>query len=264
MRKSLVCVGWAVLAMVAGTAWLVGWCQGGAQVPPQATAKMVWVWWEAERPVATNFPPPERNPFAPSNPQEAAVLSEGRWIGITGKYTQTPFLEYEVTVPQTGDYHFFVRKFWKHGPFRWRFDGQSWQEVPFEVASLDGEELRTFIVANWVYAGQVRLTAGKHRLRIEQTNSEGAAAYDCFLLINRLWVPKGKLKPGEQAEVDAQGWSPFDPDADAFAPSPIDLRSLNEKFAGESGSETRRLVCAQRCARQGADELGRIEGERHP
>jgi len=235
LRKSLVRVGWAVLAMVAGMAWLVGWRQGKAQMPVQAAAKLVWVWWEAERPIATNFPPPERNPFAPSNPQEAAVLSEGRWIGITGKYTQTPFLEYEVTIPQTGDYHFFVRKFWKHGPFRWRFDGQPWQEVPFEVGLLDSEELRTFIVANWVYAGQVRLTAGKHRLRIEQTNSEGAAAYDCFLLINHLWMPKGKLKPGEQAKGNAQGWSPFDPDADTFAPSPIDLRPLNEKFAGEKG-----------------------------
>ncbi|MGQ9463047.1 MAG: hypothetical protein ACUVRR_08335 [Candidatus Fervidibacter sp.] len=194
-----------------------------------------WVWWEAEKPAATNFPPPERNPFAPQNEKEAVVLSEGQWIGITGKYAETPFLEYEVTVPQTADYHFFVRKFWKHGPFRWRFDDQPWQEVPFEISLLDSEELRTFIVANWVYAGQVRLTSGKHRLRIEQAGKEGAAAYDCFLLVNLLWIPKGKIKPGEKANISVAGWSPFDPDADVFSPSPIDLRSLNEKFAGEKG-----------------------------
>ncbi len=209
-------------------------CQATKPVKP-ATNQLVWVWWEAEKPTVTNFPPAERNPFAPQNEREAAVLSEGRWIGITGRYEQTPFLEYEVTVPQTSDYHFFVRKFWKHGPFRWKFDDQPWQEVPFEVSLLDSEELRTFIVANWIYAGQVHLTAGKHRLRIEQTTAEGAAAYDCFLLINRLWIPKGKLKPGERTQTAVVGWCPFDPDADNFSPSPIDLRSLNEKFAGEKG-----------------------------
>lgn len=219
--------------------WLVGLMLGALLMQllngQLSKSRPVWVWWEAEEPVVTNFPPPERNPFAPQNSQEASVLSEGRWIGITGKYEQTPFLEYEVAVPQTDDYHFFVRKFWKHGPFRWRFDDQPWQEVPFDVSLLDSEELRTFIVANWIYAGKVRLTAGKHKLRIEQTNKEGAAAYDCFLLINRLWIPKGKLKPNEKAQVQVVGWSPFDPDTDGFATSPIDLRSLNEKFAGEKG-----------------------------
>jgi len=229
---------WALAAATTIAVALVGMkhlsCQASKTMGSD-TAKLLWVWWEAEKPSATNFPPPERNPFAPLNEREAAVLSEGKWIGITGKYEQTPFLEYEVTVPQTADYHFFVRKFWKHGPFRWRFDDQDWQQVPFEVSLLDSEELRTFIVANWIYAGQVRLTAGKHRLRIEQTNTEGAAAYDCFLLINRLWVPKGKLKPNEKVQVAVAGWAPFDPDPDSFSPSPIDLRYLNEKFAGEKG-----------------------------
>src|SRR5206468_9911910 len=31
------------------------------------------------------------------------------------------------------------------------------------------------------------------------------------------------------------GWFPFDPKPDTFADSPIDLRFLNEKFAGEHG-----------------------------
>ncbi|MCS7186400.1 MAG: hypothetical protein RMK89_05530 [Armatimonadota bacterium] len=229
---------WLVATTVVATVSLVGMrqlnCQSAKSTKPTA-AQIVWVWWEGEKPAATNFPPPERNPFAPLNEREASVLSEGRWIGITGKYEQTPFLEYEVNVPQTDTYHFFVRKFWKHGPFRWRFDDQSWQEVPFEVSLLDEEELRTFIVANWIYAGQVQLTAGKHRLRIEQTNKEGAASYDCFLLINRVWIPKGKLKPNERVQVAVAGWSPFDPDSDIFSLSPIDLRSLNEKFAGEKG-----------------------------
>lgn len=231
------CAALSLLSLTMGMT-LIGVRQSGCQVAKSqksTVSQLVWVWWEAEKPIATNFPPPERNPFAPLNEREAAVLSEGRWIGITGKYAQTPFLEYEVAVPQAGEYHFFVRKFWKHGPFRWRFDNQPWQEVPFDVSLLDSEELRTFIVANWIYAGQVRLTAGKHSLRIEQTTNEGAASYDCFLLINRLWIPKGKLKPSEKTQLEIAGWFPFDPDADNFESSPIDLRSLNEKFAGEKG-----------------------------
>ncbi|MFA4016719.1 MAG: hypothetical protein RUDDFDWM_001830, partial [Candidatus Fervidibacterota bacterium] len=60
------------------------------QAETKPTAQLLWVWWEAEKPAATNFPPPERNPFAPLNEREATVLSEGRWIGITGKYAETP------------------------------------------------------------------------------------------------------------------------------------------------------------------------------
>ena len=81
---------------------IVGLKQLNCQAAKPAT-QLLWVWWEAEKPTATNFPPPERNPFAPLNEREATVLSEGRWIGITGKYAETPFLEYEVTVPQTAD-----------------------------------------------------------------------------------------------------------------------------------------------------------------
>ncbi|MCS6861129.1 MAG: hypothetical protein NZT92_12505 [Abditibacteriales bacterium] len=198
------------------------------------TAPPSWLWWEAEKPLATNFP--AQNPFAPANEREAAVLSEGRWVGVAGNYGgRTMFLEYAVSVPKAGDYHFYVRKFWKHGPFRWRFDSQAWQEVGRDIALLDEEELRLHIVANWIYAGQVKLSAGQHILRIELTAQDGAAAFDCFLLTPTVWFPKGKLKPGEKVHRTMQGWFVFDPEPDTFAASPIDLRSLNEKFAGEKG-----------------------------
>ncbi len=225
-------IGW--MWLVALAAATVSWLLGQPTLGTKRT-QPVWVWWEGETPAATNFPTPDRNPFAPLNPQEARVLSQGRWIGIDGSYPQVPFLEYVVSVPRTDNYHFFVRKFWKHGPFRWRFDEQPWQEVPHEVSLLDEEELRTFIVANWIYAGQVRLAAGTHRLRVELTGKSGAAAFDCFLLINQLWIPKGSLKPNERASVSVEGWAPFDPEADPFSPSPLDLRRLNEKVAGEKG-----------------------------
>ncbi len=196
-----------------------------------------WIWWEAEKPVKTNFPPPENNPFAPNNPSESAVLSEGSWIGISGNYEgKTMFLEYIVNVPEDALYHFYVRKFWKHGPFRWKFDEQEYSVVGSNISLLDEENLRKFIVANWIYAGIVQLSSGQHKLRIELIGDQGASAFDCFLLTTQLWLPKGKLKPNEKREIQIPGnWFPFDPNLDKFSISPIDLRDLNEKIAGEKG-----------------------------
>lgn len=223
-RRSAVIVGLVLVAALVTTC-----SKSSSQTAPSS-----WLWWEAEKPSATNFP--AQNPFAPANEREAAVLSEGRWIGVAGDYGgRTMFLEYAVNVPQAGDYHFYVRKFWKHGPFRWRFDNQVWQEVGRDISLLDSEELRLHIVANWIYAGQVKLSAGQHNLRIELTAKDGAAAFDCFLLSPTVWFPKGKLKPGEKMNRMMEGWFAFDPEPDAFAQSPIDLRYLNEKFAGEKG-----------------------------
>lgn len=196
-----------------------------------------WIWWEAEKPVKTNFPTPENNPFAPNNSSESAVLSENSWIGVSGDYEgKTMFLEYLIDVPKDGSYHFYVRKFWKHGPFRWRFDDQEYSIVGSNISLLDGENLRKFVVANWIYAGNIKLNAGQHKLRIELIEDQGASAFDCFLLTTRLWLPKGKLKPNETHETQVpENWFVFDPELDPFNISPIDLRDLNEKIAGEKG-----------------------------
>lgn len=199
-----------------------------------ARAALMWVWWEGEKPSATNFP--KRHSFAPANPQEASVLSEGEWIGADGNYGgKTLFLEYEVKVPQTGNYFFFARKFWKHGPFRWRFDDQEWQICGRDVSLLDEAPLRQFVVANWVSLGQVKLSAGTHRLRIEVMQNEGAVCFDAFLLTSSYIIPRGKLKPNERYNLAMDGWFAFEPAPDAFRPSPIDLRFLNEEVAGENG-----------------------------
>jgi hypothetical protein len=44
---------------------IVGLKQLNCQAAKPAT-QLLWVWWEAEKPTATNFPPPERNPFCPT------------------------------------------------------------------------------------------------------------------------------------------------------------------------------------------------------
>ncbi|HEX3698261.1 MAG TPA: hypothetical protein VH374_23015 [Polyangia bacterium] len=79
------------------------------------------------------------------------------------------------------------------------------------------------------------LKRGKHTLRIELLESKGASAFDCFLLTSVGFVPRGKLKPGEKVGVAPDGWFPFEPDLDPFGVSPLDLRWMNEKRAGDGG-----------------------------
>ncbi|UBF24997.1 hypothetical protein K9N68_25665 [Kovacikia minuta CCNUW1] len=194
-----------------------------------------FVWWEAEKPTATNFPASDQNPFAPANPTEASALSGDRWIGVDGSRTVPLFLEYQVNVPQSGNYFFYSRKFWYHGPFRWRWDDQPWQTVGKRPHLMDRTVLRQFVEANWTSLGQVELGAGTHKLRLELTQKDGAAAFDCFVLTQTLFQPRGKLQPNQRYVANLPGWFIFDPEVDQFQETPLDLRFLNESFAGENG-----------------------------
>ena len=191
--------------------------------PPVAP---VYTWREAETYSSSSGAGPESN----------AALSGGQWIWV-GNVTagQTRFVQYSsFSVPQTGPCQFYVRKFWKHGPFRWRFDSQPWQSVGSDVALLDEAAVGVNVV-NWVHAGEATLTAGSHTLRIELLETSGAAAFDAFLLTKTPFVARGKLKPEQKYNVSVPGWSGFEPDLDPFRYSPIDLRVLNEAYAGEHG-----------------------------
>jgi hypothetical protein len=100
---------------------------------------------------------------------------------------------------------------------------------------LDESYIRLYTGANWIHAGQVQLSPGRHRLRIELTQKTGAAAFDAFLLTTQHFTPRGKLKPGQNYNRAPQGWFAFEPKPDRFAPTALDLRYLNEKRAGDGG-----------------------------
>jgi hypothetical protein len=189
------------------------------------------IWIEAEHPRATDFP--KQNPFRPTE-AERKVLSGGDWIGAQDA-NKLLFLEYQVDVPQANAFEFYTRKFWKHGPFRWRFDDAEWQVCDRDVTLLDGSELRPFVGANWVHLGSVQLGAGQHRLRIELLSPNAPAAFDVFALSAGDFVPRGKLRPTEAFPPAEAGWFTFDPALDTFRPSPLDLRPLNQVRAGDDG-----------------------------
>ena len=197
------------------------------------------VWFEAESADRGDFPPPSDFEFAPADAEQAGKLSGGAWVGKAGDHGGG-FLEYDLDVPQAGEYRLYARKFWKHGPYRWRFEqgGQigEWTEVGRGVALLDEATLRTHTVVNWTPAGAVALGAGPATLRVELTDEDGAAAFDAWLLTDGPFVPRGKLRPGESYDVDVpDGFFAFDPAPDHAGEPLVDLRQLNETEAGESG-----------------------------
>lgn len=198
-----------------------------------AASAQSYVWIEAEDTTTSNFP--ERHEFEPADAAQAAVLSGGKWIGVGGPRGEALFAEYRVTLPEAGEWRLYSRKFWKHGPFRWRVGNGEWRQVTSEVALLDSSPMRQFVGANWVSLGELDLPAGQHTLRVELTENDGAAAFDAFLFTREPFVARGKMKPDEKYGRAPEGWFPFEPDADRFTQPAVDLRALNEPEAGSKG-----------------------------
>jgi hypothetical protein len=200
-----------------------------------------YVWWEGEAPTETNFPKDSSFGSSTFRDKKDEILSGGDWLTNEGKRAAgapEAFAKYKVNVPAAGKYEFWSRKFWKHGPFRWRFDQNEWKECGKDIALADSAGIRQHLGANWVFLGNVELSAGDHEFELRLLAKEGeglTACFDCFLLSPQPFTPRGKLKPGEKSGKADPGWWAFEPDADPFADSAIDMRHLNEKVAGESG-----------------------------
>lgn len=197
-----------------------------------------YVWWEGEAAKDHNF----TNAAFPTAwyGEKAEGLSNGDWLNTGGKRGAEPFrASWTVTVPSDGQWYFHGRMFWKHGPFRWRFDNGEWQECGRDRGLLDSYSLATHVGANWVSLGRVDLKQGERHFEVEILTKEGEdspACFDCFVLTKAPFEPKGKLKPGSKFGHAAPGWWAFEPSVDTFANTALlDLRSINEQQAGEKG-----------------------------
>ncbi len=186
-----------------------------------------YVWLEAE----------QADQLSAGGSESDPALSNGTWRWINNQDTAADrYLAWDaVEVSEGGTYRLYVRKFWKHGPLRWRFGAMGWQTltkdetVLLDTVSVGGNS------ASWVALGEVALTAGTHSFRVEMIDAVSPSAIDCFCLTNQLFIPRGRLKPDEKYGTAPEGWFPFEPGLDEFAPSPIDLRYLNESQAGDGG-----------------------------
>ncbi len=212
-----------------------------AAVTGARAAQPSYVWWEGEATTETNFS--QQSGFSADTFASIRneVLSAGDWL-TNGENRAPgeaePFATYRVHVPADGVYQLYTRKFWKHGPFRWRFGEGEWQTCGGDVALLDSTPIRQFLEANWVRLGEVKLKAGDQTFELRLLASVGqskVAAFDAFVLMQSPFVPRGKLKPDGKSGRAADGFWAFEPDADTFEHKDLDLRSLNESQAGVSG-----------------------------
>lgn len=198
-----------------------------------------YVWWEGEDPVETNFP--TSTWFANGAVEgKRHLLSGGAWLCNDGDRSGSEaFAKYSVTVPEAGVYDFWVRKFWKHGPFRWRFGDDEWRIVGPDIALADSVTIATHLGANWVYAGEVELPAGELEFELRLLAEEGeseTACFDAFLLTTSPFIPRGKLKPDEKSGMADEGFFAWEPPIDEFEDTALlDLRHLNEAYAGVNG-----------------------------
>ncbi len=203
------------------------------------TQEKPYIWWEGENTLATNFP--DETWFSSSTFRDKrGLLSEGEWLTNAGdREGEAAFAKYNVQIHDTGEYHFWTRKFWKHGPFRWRFDDQPWDICPRDIALADNVSIRKHLGANWVYLGEVSLDAGETIFELELLAEQGealTACFDCFLLTRHPFVPRGKLKPDEKSGQADEGYFAWEPPIDTFSDeSLLDLRHLNEEQAGMHG-----------------------------
>ncbi len=151
------------------------------------------------------------------------------WLGPGTKFQR------KLTVPADGTFQFWARSFWAPQSFRWRLGDGPWNDVATKHGYDDLVDLGPGRKVGWFHAGEVQLKAGPTTLEFEVTDPKTTTAYDCFVLARGAFVPRGKLRPDEKTPVNEPGWFAFEPEPDSFALTPLDLRSLNESFAGEGG-----------------------------
>ena len=156
--------------------------------------------------------------------------------------------EYRFTASKAGEYEFWVRANPVQSKLSFSLNGGA--ENPIDLnrdkrdeinLAIDNKPDLRFIA--WIKVGKVTLRAGENSVRFRMTSANSNHGFlDCFVFSREPFQPHGILKPDviaaakERELSENQGWFSFDPKQDGFgADSAIDLRFLNEKFAGANG-----------------------------
>jgi len=194
------------------------------------------IWLEGESPAHTDIKP---HPWY-SGAVNKALLSGGDFISNFSP--QEGHADYAFTAAHAGSYTFWLRANPIGAPLLdYQLNGGAWQPVDFshptdvENIAIDNKPDLRFIA--WINLGAVDLNAGPNTIafRFHSANNNHGSI-DCFLFTQAPFVPSGKARPGQKLGTDEPGWFSFEPKPETFSPDALlDLRSLNEKEAGESG-----------------------------
>jgi len=165
-------------------------------------------------------------------------LSGGEWISNYGDHDGVA--SYDLAVPADGDYTLWVRAnvigaalAFEIGVAKTEMDTSKGVDV-VNIASDGKPDMR---IVGWLNGGVVKLKAGAAKITFtmhSETSHHGGI--DCFVLTRKPFTPNGAVKPGQKFGSAEGGWWAFEPDADGFSKEALlDLSSLNEEVAGESG-----------------------------
>lgn len=196
------------------------------------------VWREGEDPTSHKM---NRHPWW-YDKVKTHELSGGGWISNFNDEKQGT-ADYRVQIPTTAKYAFWLRANPVRTTLSVQVDDQPWKTVDFGPAqdnrniAADGKPDLRFIA--WVKVADLQLTRGAHTVRFKTHGTlHNHGAIDCFVLTTDYFNPKGTLKPGGPKPTilaDDQTWA-FQPGNDDCRPDALlDLRGLNEKFAGQHG-----------------------------
>ncbi len=210
--------------------------QPGGAKPAAGFDAASYVWIEGEEARDSDFKP--HNWYSDMVKKDS--LSGGNWLstfdgpaGATGTW--------DVAIPKDGTWTLWLRANPIQAGLDWRLDDGAWQAADvsrpqdnLNIAS-DGKPDLRFVA--WLQAGKAEVKAGKHRLQIRTTATlSNHAGIDVVLFAAKPFAPNGKARPGAALGEADPGWFAFEPGVDEFRTDALlDLRSLNEKRAGEKG-----------------------------
>jgi hypothetical protein len=152
---------------------------------------------------------------------------------------------YDLKIPADKDYHFWVRANNVGTKLSYKLDTGDWVAIeteknPVDARNIAEDEKPDLRFLSWIQVGTLKLAPGAHKLRFKfHSANNNHGMLDCFVLSADVFIPNGKLKPGEKEKINVvseEGRWAFAPEKDTFAADAVlDLRYLNEGVAGESG-----------------------------
>lgn len=208
---------------------------------PASSLRATVIWVEGENPVKSNV---TRHPWWYDKVHKDQ-LSGGDFIS---NWSAKPAeIEYSAAAPKAGSYDFWVRANPIATKLAYKINDGEWTEIDMnkeqrESVNLAEDDKPDLRFVAWEHVGNVTLKQGDNSVSFRMhSDNNNHGMLDCFTLSDEKFTPHGIRKSGEKpapAEVAeaGKGWFPFDPEEDAFGPtSAFDLRSLNEKEAGDDG-----------------------------
>lgn len=204
-----------------------------ASVGVGAAEDYIWVEGEAAR-----NPQVKKHPWWYDQVKKP-MLSGDEWLHNFGDADGTG--DYRFEAPADGQFDLWVRANHIGASLSYQLNGGAWTPVDFSkkrddfnIAADDKPDMR-FI--SWTPVGKVTLKKGPNDIVFKfHSGNQHHGGLDCFVLTQKSFAPSGELKPGQKLGLANEGMWAFEPDADTFdAAAVFDLRTLNEKVAGESG-----------------------------